>query len=115
MEKLKQNYTTPEQAKRLLVIGVSADSSDMCWTTNGGFPFKFPRCVPYKMFQEKEHHIPCWSVGRLIEILSKTYKFHTNRSYIYDLVNDYSCNEWINEIEIRMKDNSLDFSKLYLD
>lgn len=72
IKKLQNNFTTPEQSKRLLELGVPADSAN-CYYTNrratiwvgnatdridwgakvGGVPF----------------YTPCWSVGRLIEII----------------------------------------------
>ena len=61
--KLQSNFTTPEQSKRLLEIGVPADSADMYYTRTNPIP---------KVYIEEAtrhaYHTPCWSVGRLIEI-----------------------------------------------
>lgn len=77
MKTLQNNYTTPEQSKRLLELGVPADSAD-CYL-NGDSVIM----LKGKTFQENynedldlarlhlieyPHYIPCWSVGRLIEI-----------------------------------------------
>lgn len=70
MKQLQNNYTTPEQSKRLLELGVPADSADigiiedaMC----GGIELLR---VPYSQWCKGYENIstPCWSVGRLIEI-----------------------------------------------
>ena len=82
MKTLQNNFTTPEQSKWLLELGVPADSADCYFydwdlkKTNdhhrGGSPqifdwfqrdiekFKKRKCI-------KVH--PCWSVGRLFEII----------------------------------------------
>ena len=89
MKKLQSNFTTQEQSKRLLELGIPADSADCisfivtdkgkdfyddieCGTqiirpllprdsyTKAAFPSDGSRLV--------EEPFPCWSVGRLIEI-----------------------------------------------
>lgn len=76
MKKLQRNFTNQEQSKRLLRLGVPADSAD-CYNvqTHTG---KIPDDATYKdVWQmsiwrnENGNHIemyPSWSVGRLIEI-----------------------------------------------
>lgn len=76
MKKLQNNFTTPEQSKRLLELGVHADSAD-CYNTTKHIG-KIPDGMTYKNVwqmsiwrNENGNHIemyPCWSVGRLIEI-----------------------------------------------
>jgi hypothetical protein len=77
MKKLQNNYTTPEQSKRLLELGVPADSADMYYQN----ALPEPKVIPVgRMYQEYTDSIegvmrhiwfytPCWSVGRLIEIM----------------------------------------------
>ena len=77
MGKLQNNYTTKEQSKRLLELGVPADSAD-CYLNSDSVIM-----LNGKTFQENynedlelarlhlieyPHYLPCWSVGRLIEI-----------------------------------------------
>lgn len=76
MKKLQSNFTTPEQSKLLLELGVPADSAD-CYNTTKHIG-KIPDGMTYKnvwqmsVWRNKNgSHIemyPCWSVGRLIEI-----------------------------------------------
>ena len=75
---LQNNFTTPEQSKRLLKLGVPADSADCHWqyrsdtiAENWGY-----RCyigtspaIKYNLFSFRHGDtIPCWSVGRLMGI-----------------------------------------------
>lgn len=76
MSKLQNNFTTIEQSKRLLELGVPADSAD-CYNvfTHIG---KIPDGKTYKnvwqmsVWRKKDgSHIemyPCWSVGELMRI-----------------------------------------------
>ena len=72
MKKLQNDYTTPEQSKRLLELGVPADSVD-CFYSNilGNWyldiipQHKNYTCISNGM---DDLYLPCWSVGRLIEI-----------------------------------------------
>lgn len=81
IKKLQNNFTTPEQSKRLLELGVPADSADMLWDGTydlvNGWEFE-----DYPTFSDKHYSyyqglyreegainiLPCWSVGRLMEI-----------------------------------------------
>jgi hypothetical protein len=81
MKTLQSNYTTPEQSKILLELGLPADSADMLWDgtidANEGWIFEdFPiySDKPFSYYQllyrqeDTVHILPCWSVGRLMEI-----------------------------------------------
>lgn len=65
IKKLQNNFTTPEQSKRLLELGVPEDSADchytalqsMVWVHIDNDPDFTNKLIT-----------PCWSVGRLIEI-----------------------------------------------
>ena len=74
--KLQNHYTTPEQSKRLLLIGLPAKSADMFWNNHIGSKMYAAPLVRskhtylYKDFfkSNNDFYIPCWSVGRLMEI-----------------------------------------------
>lgn len=89
IKKLQINYTTPEQSKRLLELGVPADSADCFYSESayikyGEVYFEYntePEILPksaitgetilfseYKNKYTGGYVLPCWSVGRLIEI-----------------------------------------------
>ena len=66
MSKLQNNFTTPEQSKILLELGVPADSAD-CYYKMNLYSFKTEMCFT-KEDNILYHYTPCWSVGRLVEI-----------------------------------------------
>lgn len=74
MKQLQNNFTTPEQSKRLMEWGVPADSADGVYELKQiGTKFimsKTPDIIPQTMRLSWtiNSRIPCWSVGRLIEI-----------------------------------------------
>lgn len=98
IKQLQNNYTTPEQSKRLLELGLPADSADKWWEKdetiriNGEWvhgadwdkvpsPFGWNRdenrIYTYTEIKKTVEDftgydtLPCWSVGRLIEIAIK--------------------------------------------
>ena len=114
MKTLQNNFTTPEQSKRLLELGVPADSAD-CYLQYDNFQ-DFYRMQLFEEGYEKssqmhmhKNDLPCWSVGRLIEILSKcmpseiyTPKFRCDTDVMKEV---------LDAIELELK-YGLDFSKL---
>jgi len=74
MKKLYNNFTTVEQSKWLLELGITADSAD-CYLTRFGidedWEVKVLNNVKYSeiAISNQEYCLPCWSVGWLIEIL----------------------------------------------
>ena len=60
MKKLQNNFTTPEQSKRLLELGVPAWTADCFYSESGKIEIKNTALDIL--------YTPCWSVGRLIEI-----------------------------------------------
>ena len=116
MKKLQSNFTTPEQSKRLLELGVPTNSAD-CYISNKKI-FVLHNCTFQENFNDDlalarahliymPHYLPCWSVGRLIEI------------YCLCLDERYSI-EFIGQIHTRPMNKildlfeyvKLDFSKL---
>lgn len=117
MKKLQNNFTTPEQSKRLLELGVPANSAD-CYMLNNqmthGWDMNdyelyvddYSRYDPF--YYGDDSILPCWSVGRLMEIYKivgeeagQCISCSTNQSQVESLVQLYEEN-----IEL------LDFSKL---
>lgn len=60
MKKLQNNYTTIEQSKRLLELGIPAWTADCYYKESGK--------IEVKNTALDELFPSCWSVGRLIEI-----------------------------------------------
>ena len=68
MSKLQNDFTTPEQSKRLLELGIPKNSANLYYNKFGAL-----KAIPeYRNFNEfcDSTDTPCWSVGRLIEIVA---------------------------------------------
>ena len=72
MKKLQNNFTTPELSKRLLELGVPADSAD-CYYGKDGKIHHIDGSIPNSLLWTVGC-IPCWSAGRLIEIYNECCK-----------------------------------------
>lgn len=121
-KKLQNDFTTPEQSKRLLELGVPADSANyayMCYEI--GDMCRVFINHPYTIYSENVKRLlgrktlPCWSVGRLIEICLKCstleqrqVRFFCNRDN-----DEYSLIDYVvTVLESGVMTNHIDFSKL---
>lgn len=124
--KLKNSFTTIEQSKKLLELGIPEWTADMFfYDVNSEKEYQpweiCPEAIPinttyrkYVKFVENFKHVhfyPCWSVGRLIEIM--------NICSIHNIVSIYRTDRDVTQIDIiietiinRINGNSIDFSKL---
>lgn len=78
MKELQNNYTTVEQSKRLLELGLPADSADLIIEPGCDVKTTIPYWTDFTTWCQNnnsdgiidyEKIMPCWSVGRLIEII----------------------------------------------
>jgi hypothetical protein len=104
MSKLQNNFTTPEQSKRLLELGVPADSAD-CYLDHKR---------PYVIQDEEIYNLiklgsilPCWSVDRLMEIYGICSRLYTHNMWLQDAL---TC--ILADIEFAFDYGNIDFSKL---
>lgn len=68
MIQFQKGYTTPEQSKKLLTLGVPIDSADMYYKHIMLAPYMFSDGVLFSVYSKVKDITPCWSVSRLIEI-----------------------------------------------
>lgn len=78
MKTLQNNFTTPEQSKRLLKLGLPADSADMLYFATENSKENYNRGIFYEtpvvlrrdniLHEPTTNTFPCWSVGRLMDI-----------------------------------------------
>lgn len=117
MKPLQNNFTTLEQSKRLLELGVPADSAD-CHYLSELDTDVYVLTMPFSVLighVGNNKCIPCWSVGRLIEIAISCTNHYTGDDTIqfkreclkYGLV---EC--MIVLLFASKSDGDLDFSKL---
>ena len=114
MKQLQNNFTTPEQSKRLLELGVPADSAD-CYllrTHTKGDTF-IVEVLHDELYSKKDkftnmlEYLPCWSAGRLMEIIAECYqvdmpfRYFVRGGMMESLINTYE--------DLRFE---IDFSKL---
>lgn len=116
MGKLQNNFTTPKQSKLLLQLGVPAESAD-CIFTRFSRDEKWKRrfiedIVSTQLFCNLDFYLPCWSVGRLMEIFDKC---KTERTDCYrDWAEYTACGNYVQYIISAFSrwDGTFDFSKL---
>lgn len=109
---MNRNFTTSEQTKRLLELGLPMDSADCVHTlkTNRVFFIQNGKVTEgylslYKAVRGEEAE-PCWSVGQLIKIYylcTKKMPLIENENCIFYLMKDY---------ELGIVSKQLDFSKI---
>lgn len=111
MSKFQNSFTTPEQSRRLVKIGVPVDSADCYYDKDevdiDERPYVY--VIPDgKVFTEytKDFYIPCWSVGRLLNIIALCTYRNTPEYF------DGYVDTLIEVIESRSEFGGIDFSKL---
>ena len=117
MKQLQNNFTTIEQSKQLLELGVPADSAD-CYLkeyyirpiilnkiTFSDFVSATTKCIMNK----PEDYLPCWSVGRLMEII-RICNLTVEKPWVY--IEQDNIHAMITAITDGVNNHMLDFSKL---
>lgn len=120
MKQLQNNFTTPEQSKRLLDLGVPADSADCYYTQEEieGNMYWFDLLIKRDYQPNTSLHastiwsdrLPAWSVGRLMEIYDICSKYDEADWPDHD---DITCDYIVFVVRcIESNKGVLDFSKL---
>ena len=126
MIELKPLFTTQEQSKTLLELGVPRDTADFKYVPQRTFNSYFladpadglddskvfyPTTPTFNETGVREWDIPCWSIGRLFQILSICYD-HPRCTYVLDMSMFPDMESMIGDIEYNVKNGMVDFSKL---
>lgn len=69
------NYTTIEQSKKLLELGLNPNTADMVYWMGEYITHSYSEC------QHKEEQIPIWSVGALLELMPLSIVGWDNETY----------------------------------
>lgn len=119
MKKLQNNFTTPEQSKRLLELGVPVDSSDCYYLHEHDdrvYLFQNQKesdnCISkIRLRLGLGHAMPCWSVGRLIEIMKICAKPKEQAIMVEEML---YCKDLVELLVYMIETNKqvIDFSKL---
>lgn len=120
--KLQNHFTTPEQSKRLLELGVPKNTADMYAVknaTNDGYSNPRVLTIPYEQKELRIHNIlpspilsiPIWSVGRLMEITGLFAPRHIV-DWTFDLIETTYIEGVVAVIENLIENYDVDFSKL---
>lgn len=118
MKTLQNDLTTIEQSKRLLELGVPKNSANHYYGKDGKLHY-IDGTIPYSLLWETEC-IPCWSVGRLIEIAhicsDSTLSYKEEANEIQKFKEEHKCETLIEAIILCITDafsiGSINFSKL---
>lgn len=116
-KKLQRDFTTQEQSLRLLELGVPADSANCTLKKrieDGGYSVCWISYIEDFIGPVKVDSIlPCWSVGRLIEI-DRICSTLPEEQYMFPFWYDIQDNvEWaIRVLESGIRTGNIDFSKL---
>lgn len=66
------NYTSIEQSRNLVELGLDKCTADMCYTAmktaDGGWIFNKASDIPWKNYAANEYYIPCWSLTALMNV-----------------------------------------------
>ena len=91
------HFTSIEQSKHLLELGLKAETADACYDVGDGQTKAHIECENFTSYftndefpELKDRYIPCWSVGALIQAIDKplqiTY-FRTESGNYYEVMN----------------------------
>lgn len=111
IKKLQKDYTTPEQSKRLLELGVPAESANYYRLWEDGIVWVISEVDKIdwnSKVGDTPTYLPCWSVGRLIEIFFKSSKY----TYILLYPQFKQMDFLMSLFKEKIKAHKLDFSKL---
>lgn len=90
------NYTTIEQSKKLVELGLNFDTADMYWKKNPILNSEkkwIPRIINKLLIPfDDEDTIPCWSLGALLEVMPT--QIEEVKGHKVDLILGHPKNKW---------------------
>ena len=82
------NYTSIEQSKKLLELGLSPESADMTYSKGNSLDGYHLTTMPFKIcygdFIAENGNMPCWSVDKLLQLMPRSIRI-VNTFYGYEL------------------------------
>lgn len=93
-----ENYTSLEQSRMLMMLGLNPNTADMFWMKESNAPDDYENVsIPYSECGDLDvdDGIPCWSTGALIELLpSEIWKDKTMYPLVIVKRSDCYCVEY---------------------
>lgn len=91
-----QHYTTIEQSKKLLELGLSPETANMYWKKNPILNSEkkwIPRIINKLLIPfDDEDTIPCWSLGALLEVMPT--QIEEVKDHKVDLILGHPKDKW---------------------
>lgn len=93
------NYTTTEQSKKLVELGLNPDTADMAIVKDNTYCNALSAfngvtlCQNYNEIKDKANYIPCWSLGALLEVMPP-YLFEWERGIDLNIYRNLNGKGW---------------------
>lgn len=101
------NYTSIEQSKKLLELGLSPETADMYWKRSSVLNSKekwIPRIINnLPILFDDDDIIPCWSLDALLEVMPKSLEDKANYYEITVYYSKPECEWYLGYITINMR------------
>ena len=90
-----QYYTSIEQSKKLLELGLNSETADMLWEQHF-FEIPYVTVKPYTTKGRSiiSHILPCWSLGALMELMPKIKEDEDDGGCYPTLCKGYNTDKW---------------------
>ena len=86
------NYTTIEQSKKLVELGLNPDTADMQYLKI--IRENDVKYIPELLLDDTECDIPCWSLGALMELMPKIQEDEDDGGCYPTLCKGYNTDKW---------------------
>lgn len=88
------NYTSIEQSKKLLELGISPETADMWWTPLNWQLTEYYVEVKQDGIGTPKNPLPCWSLGALLELMPEIFEDENDRGCNPILSKGYDTDMW---------------------
>ena len=88
------NYTTIEQSRKLLELGLNPETADMWWTPLNWQLTEYYVEVKQDGIGTPKNPIPCWSLGALMELMPKIKEDEDDGGCYPTLCKGYNTDKW---------------------
>ena len=95
--------TSIKQSKKLIELGLDANTADMCWGINSSTRSynNIPYLIPWKDYTCKEYYVPTWSLSALFNVMPQINDWITPHGHKDDKLSQFEpkiCKIWEHSI-----------------